>query len=253
MKKFIRRPILLSPLLILVSLISCTSLKEMKFKDHPGFEQNAEKYLVTSPVMKPSSKTHTFVFEDTQTNDVYEIMVRWSRESSRKGHIDERDLGKGGVAAEEDFDAHKVLISNPIDDRNYEVVGKTSKSRSLRKHSEDVTEETTVTHYPIEFLIFEQGKDVGKVAMPGASLKMDVLLHDKKFLFELRAFVAYEYSFEYEDTLVAFFELKPEKVFNYKNFKGHVLLKPGLSNDFIADIFTSYIVAEIIIRSLAAD
>ncbi len=58
------------------------------------------------------------------------------------------------------------------------------------------------------------------------------------------------FSFEYQNDIIAFFELKPEKWFNPKNLEGKALLKPGLSNDIIADIFTSYIVADIIVNIL---
>lgn len=254
MKNTWRLPVLLCSF-ISVHLISCTSLKELKFANHPDFEKNAEKYLVTSPLTRPSSKPHAFIFEDTQTNDVYEIVVQWSQETSRKGKMDEESLASGSVAFEEDFDAHRVFISNPIDNRDYEVIGKTTISRSLKKHTEKLTEETTVIAYPIEFWIFDGGREVGRIVMPEPSslttVAIDVFIHDRRAKLEFQQFNARYISLQYEDDLIAFFELKPEKVFNYKNFKGSVLLKPELSNDFVADVFTAYIVAEIMVRIVA--
>jgi hypothetical protein len=250
MKNTIRIPVVLLSILFLFSIILCTSLKETVFKGNPDFEKNAEKYLVTSPLTQFSSKPYTFIFEETKTYAVYEIMVQWSEESNIEGDFDEENLEEGKIGKEREYLGQRVIISNSVDDRNYEVIGNTTIFRSLFKYSEKLTEETTVISYPLEFRIFEQGIDVGTIIMPEPSAKMSAFIHDRQINLEFGELTK-SYSFEYQNDLIAFFELKPEKSFNYKNFIGTALLKPGLSNDFIADIFTTYIVAEIIIKSLA--
>ena len=78
MGNIIKLKIVLPSLLFLSLIISCASLKDIredKFKIYPGFEKNADKYLVTSPYGKPLFGSCRYLFEKAETNDVHEFLV----------------------------------------------------------------------------------------------------------------------------------------------------------------------------------
>lgn len=242
-------------------LNSCSSLMKGMLQNDPDFKKNADKYLISHPVgihpsskalIKIPSKPPIFIIEDGRTNDIYEMKVKWLKDTKKDGYIDKPNMKKGDVARERDFNAHKIFISNPIDDKNYEIIGTTATFRSLKKLSGKSTVGTSTMSYPIKFSIFEQGKDVGKIIVYGPSFppqpqKIDVSIHDRLVSIKYQViFSKSKFAFEFENELIAFFDIKPAKFITTK-MKVNAYIKSGLTKDFIADIFTLYIIADIMI------
>jgi hypothetical protein len=273
-------PLLLA---IVLHMISCTStnivfLTELKLKDNPDFIKNAHEYIIEHPITSASTrniwghtpKIQTFVIEDIQTKDDYQIKTQWVKETERRlyaensfitsnyrtyvefmnikrqrftniSDIEEDDIGRG-----RDFILHKIDISNPVDNNDYEIFG------------EITFFEKKTMGLPVEFWIFEQNKNVGMVKIDDPfdssypALKVDISIHDKLFKVEFEEnFIQHKrkVSVEYEDQLVAFFDLKLAAFISTK-MKGNILIKPGLAKDFLADIFSSYLMAAIIRRAI---
>ena len=256
--------VLLLLFVFIFSMFSCSSLLEIKLKDNPDFVKNAHQYLITHPITYASNKTYVFIIEDVQTKDVFHTEVQWSEETQGEGYIktldDEstyktildifkKEMDKGD---RRDFVVHTIDFFNPIDHKNYEVLGLVSFFRQTEKESYRTTFQTTTKSFPVEFWIFEQGKDVGKVEMhdprlsSSSTIKIDIFIHDKLLHIEFEEQLnKRKVSFEYENQLVAFFDLKPAAFISTKK-KGNVLIRSGLSKNFIADIFSSYILTDII-------
>lgn len=277
-------------LISIVYLTSCTSLTKIKLKDNPDFMKYADKYHIIHPLTSPSTetifsktaKTQIFTVEDIRTKDVFPIKVQWLKETNSTGHIENynrrtksfnildiffggdeypkrytstRDMVKGDVAKINDFVLHQIDIQNPVDNKFYEVVGQVNFFRTIEKESDKTTFETTDISFPIEFWIYENGKEVGKSEIVKSTsnyyaLKIDLTINDNVFDLEYQEqFNQRKVSLEKDGELVAFFELKPASFISTKK-KGNTFIAPGLSNDFIADIFTSYIISDAMVGAL---
>ena len=257
----------------------------MKLKDNPNFLVESNKYLIIHPLTTPSAKTifsnspkiQTFTIEDVQTNDSLQINMQWLKETNSRGYIDsfnkkkkslnildiffntENDrkpftntyeMEKGDVAEIKDFVLHQIDIHNFIDNTFYEVVGQVYFFRTIEKESERSTFETTTTRFPIEFWIFKNEHEVGNIrvdqpSVSSQSLRIYISLNDRLLNLEFEEhFNKRKVSIEYENQLVAFFDLKPAAFISTKK-KGDAFIKQDVSEDFVADIFTSYILSDI--------
>jgi len=235
--------------LLILIFASCSSLKESALKGNPDFAANAEKYLITSPIPSTTSKRQIYELEDSQTGTVYAVEVKVQEPGTR----DERESPAvpGDVILTKEFEGHRLFINNAMDKKSYEIIGKTSLVRATEKLSAKVTEETTMINYPIEFWIFEDGKDVGKLVVLRPSLtaqRMEIALHERRMELEFQdQFNKHYYSFKSGGELIAFIEMKP-KGFVATSMKGEASLKPGLSPDQKSDLFACFVVAGIVMK-----
>ena len=280
-------------LLLFVSLVylsSCASLSKVKLTDNPAFMNAAEKYEIIHPLTSPSTetifqkqaKTQIFTIEDVETKNVYPIEVQWLKETNSRGHIENynrrtksfnildiffggdkhpkrytstRDMVKGDVAKIQEFVFHQIDIKNPIDNKFYEVVGQVNFFKKIKKETEKSTYETTNISFPVEFWIYENGKEVGKCEINRSNTfsllpKINLTINDNVLDLEYQEqFNKRKVSIEKDGELVAFFDLKPAAFISTKK-KGNALIAPGLSDDFIADVFTSYIISDAMVGAL---
>ena len=275
--------------ILIVYITSCTSLSEMKLQDNPDFMQAADKYNIIHPLTSPSTetvfsktaKTQTFTIENALEKNVYPIKVQWLKETNSSGHIENynkrtkhfnildlffnrrtypkpytgtHDMKKGEVANIRDFVLHQIDINNPINDKFYQVVGQVNFFRKIEKETNKSTFETTNISYPIEFLIFEKGEEVGKCVINKptsySSLKINITFNNNDLNVEYEEqFNKRKVSVEYEGELLAYFDLKPAAFISTKK-KGSAYVKPNLSQNLIADIFTSYVISDIMAGAL---
>ena len=276
--------------ILVIYLTSCTSLSKIKFADNPDFMKAADKYEILHPLISPSTetifsktaKTQIFTIEDVHTKNVYPIKVQWLKETNSIGHIENynrrtkafnildiffggdeypkrytstRDMAKGDVAKIRDIVLHQIDIQNPFDNKFYEVVGQVNFFRTIEKETKKTTFETTNISFPIEFWIYENGKEVGKSeinrpSLSSLALKINITINDKLLNLEYQEqFNKRKVSLEKDGELVAFFDLKPAAFISTKK-KGNAFIAPGLSNDFIADIFASYIISDAMVGAL---
>ena len=264
-------------LCLMINLVSCASLSEQMLKNNPEFVNNAHQYHILHPIVHSSVKSFNFTIENDQIQKNIQTEVRWSKDTEREsyiesfnnepqnrsildiffaGHADEsdpdiHDMKKGDMARIKEIIYHRVEISNPIGNNDYVILGGIEFYREKKQESENTTYETTQIIYPIEFRIFEEGKDVGKVEISrdkqlnSPFLHIDIFIHDKLFKIQFEEqFNKRKVSVELDNDLIAFFDLKPASFISTK-MKGKAMIKPDLSQDLVADIFTSYILSTI--------
>jgi hypothetical protein len=236
------------PIFLLMS--SCGSLKEASMQDRPGFFVTAEKYLISSPIPSITPKPQIYRIEEVATNTVYEIRLSVYKPGASDYYKHPTRSGSIGVARE--FEEHRFFIDSTMAKKNYEIIGTTSLVRATEKQSSNVTGETTATTYPVEFWIFEDGKDVGTVVVHSprlaATQKIDFVLHDRRINLEWQSkFNTKYYSLLIAGEQLALIEMKP-KGFIASSMKGEADLKPNLSIDQKSDLFTCLIIAEIVLK-----
>ena len=92
--------------------------------------------------------------------------------------------------------------------------------------------------------------EINRPAASHPALKMNLTINNRLLNLEYQEqFNKRKVSLEYEDEMVAFFDLKPASFISTKK-KGSAFISSGLSNDFIADIFTSYIISDVMAGAL---
>lgn len=227
-------------------LISCASLKESQFKSNPEFAAQANKFSIACPIPKLSSKSHHYTFENEQTNTIYKSNVTIHFPGSQS--IDSDDLSKGEILNSKEFAGYRLYISNSIDSSEFEVLGTTDLSRTTEKQSKSLSEETVILHYPIEFWIFQNGKDVGmvKIHTPLSTQIMNFILYERHFELEVqKQFNKSYFSIKTENQLIALVELQP-KAFISTKLKGKAFIQSESSGDVTPDILTIFIIADII-------
>jgi hypothetical protein len=165
--------------------------------------------------------------------------------------IEKEEIDGGYKTKTKEFTSHKFYISNPVDSSEYEVVGKTTYYRT-KEEEEDKSSEMGDFVYPIDFWIFEDGKDVGKITLAEVGISdtravripAGITFHDKNYNVEYQnMFNKISVTFEDESGLIALIGLKP-KSFVTTKMKGEILIKQGLSRNLQSDIFTIYMVVE---------
>ncbi len=165
-------------------------------------------------------------------------------------------MEQGDVASIRDIVYHRVEILNANENIDYLVLGQVVFDRKINKQTEATTIETTNIIYPIEFWIFDEGKEIGqltinkRIKLFTSALYIDIIIHDKLLNFEFKEQLnKRKVSVVYNDQQIAFFELKPASFISTSQ-KGNVQVKAGITPEFTNDIFTSYILADIVWNSL---
>jgi len=258
-------------LFFFIVLNSCISIRDIgKLKVNPGFEKNAEKSFV---ITTPSVSGTKFGLEDKALNEVYEIEINMGDSHTDISIIDE-SISFWGVYRSEtkEVTSHKFYILNPVDSSEYEVVGKTEYIRGRKDHfnlfKTTVKNKESRGHfvYPIDFWIFEDGKDVGKITFhKPASIRTTVkglawtavyvsviIFHNKDYNVEHQTMspggnIRKVVSFDDESGLIALIGLEPKSTITTK-MKGEIFIKRSLSVDIKSDIFTLYLMVEATLR-----
>ena len=252
MKKLIIPSSLL--LVFFLMLNSCSSLREAKLKENPDFEKNAEKFVITSPI-SPVASSNKYILEDQTLNKVYELEIDMEDSHTDISVIEEEEIEGGYKTKTHEFTSHKFYILNPVDSSEYEVVGKTTYFRT-KEEEEKESFEIGKFVYPIDFWVFEDGKDIGKITLnePGISdqqvnrIPTEITFHNKDYNVEYQSmFNKVSVSFDDESGLIALIGLKPKSTITTK-MKGEILIKRGLSEELKSDIFTLYLMIEATLR-----
>jgi len=241
-------------LVFFILLNSCSSLREAKLKENPDFEKNAEKFVIISPI-SPTGSINKYVLEDQILNKVYELEIEMEDSHTDITVIEEEEIEGGYKTKTQEFTSHKFYILNPVNSSEYEVVGKTTYFRTKEEEEKESSEMGKFV-YPIDFWIFENGKDVGKISFkePGISdqqvsrIPTKTTFHNKNYNVEYQnMFNKVSVSFDDESGLIALIGLEPESTITTK-MKGEILIKQGLSKELKPDIFTLYLIIEAALR-----
>ena len=200
--------------------ISCANLRNIKLKENPEFEANAEKYLIVSCPTTPTAAINKYILKD-QMNKEYEMTLEIEHSQTDVKLLEEEKTTNRIKTKTQEFTSHKFFIHNPLNNKYYEIVGKTT---YLRTKEEDEKEsfETGTMIYPLEFWIFDDGKDVGKIIIeePGIGdnkvlrFNIESTLNYKNYHLEYQdMFNKVTLSFEDKDELIALISLKQKSFF----------------------------------------
>jgi hypothetical protein len=243
-------------ILLFVFSLSCTNLAELKRKENPEFVNNSQTFIIASPIV-PNSSVNKYILEDQLTNNVYDLEIQMEDSDVEIDVLDEDEIGDGIKTDLKEFSSHRFFISNPFGNKNYEVVGKTTFYRTKVEKEKTSSEEGDFV-YPIEFWIYEEGKDVGKMRIFETSLgenkvfqrKITHLFHNKIYNLVFQDMMSKKsLVFEDENGLIALFGLKPKGTLTTK-LTGEILIKKDLSDDLKSDIFSLYLMTEAALQKI---
>ncbi len=233
-------------LFLSVFFLSCTSLKDIKLKENPDFEKNAVKYILTSPLSHRSSAFNHFILEDPDSGKVYEIRPQVGSPLVDVGLIGRKTTPGKDVVHTKEISTYYFTMTNPVDNKTYDITGEITFYRS-REERESSSFESGEKVYPIEFIISEDGDEVGKLTInePGFSKEFaETFIHGKSLKLEYQSVANKDsYSFEDETGLVALIGLKPKGVIATRK-TGELFIKKNLSPDVQMDIISLYVIAE---------
>lgn len=225
--------------------IDCTNVTQIKLKENPEFEINAERFAVTNPLNQDK-----FIIEDISSNIVYEVEVEIEDSDKDVAVLEEEERDNKYIAKTKTFASHKFFITNPWNSTEYEVLGTTT-YYITKEEEESKSFEVGQMNYPIEFWIFDDGKEAGKITIYESpakpSQKIDLLIHDKQMKLEYYIFLNKKsfviercFSFEDESGLITLISLEQKGT----RHRGEMLVKKGLSEDLKSDIISMYMIAE---------
>lgn len=242
MNNKIRLPVRLIIFLVFF-VFSCANVIETKLKENPEFVKNAEKLKITSPLSYKSTKFNKYIIEDTGTENIYEIEPDVETTGQDIQILEEEKTREKNLIKTKEFTSYRIFLVNPLNNNEYEVIGKTTYFRSKEEKGNSSSESGKMI-YPVEFWIFHQGKDAGSIKMdsPGfTKVNAKILFNNKNFDLEYQSVFNKEcYSFKENNTLAALILLEPEGTIAFKK-KGEILLKKNFSENLKSDIITIYI------------
>ena len=223
--------------------VECTNVTQTKLKENPEFEKNAERFVVTTPFNE-----NKFTIEEISSGNLYDVEVVIENPNRDVAVLDEEERDDAYVSKTKTFADHKFFVTNPWDSIEYEVIGTTTYLVTKEQEKSESFEVGRMV-YPVEFWIFEDGKEVGKISISESPAKshqtIDLLIHNipmkleyhiyfKSFLIE-RCF-----SFENESGLITLLNLEQKG----SRHSGEMLIKKGISEDLKSDIISMYMIAE---------
>jgi hypothetical protein len=227
--------------------VSCTSLKDKVLKENPDFEKNADKFILTTPIKVNSSSSNKFVIEDISSNMTYEVAVDVENPKTDISVMENYQKDDKHISKTKEFTALKFFVENPFNNNEYEVIGKVTRFKT-NEDKEKTSSETSVLNYPIEFWIFKDARDAGKIAIyepePSLSQKIYISFNDKQVEVEYQDMLGKRtFSFNDDTGLIALIALKPKGTVATK-MTGDFLIKESISEHFKLDIISMYLMSE---------
>ena len=106
---------------------------------------------------------------------------------------------------------------------------------------------------PVEFYVFEDGREVGRLTRDSSWYLLEVLMHERHFRVQRWSFFFSpdEFVITCENDLMAFIRLGSEG-FESPTAKGEALLTPGLPEELKSDVLATYVLATVMWKILSA-
>lgn len=158
---------------------------------------------------------------------------------------------------EGDYFYYAMVLHNPINDLSYCALSKIFFYRDRLEIEPSSWLNNNELIYPINFWIFEEDRKVGDFIFGQSQENFDrqtwailfnIFLNEKSLNIDFQDLnYKRRVSIEHEDQLIAFLELKPPKAVakgTYKNLTGKAMIKDNSSQEFTAEIFTTYILSD---------
>jgi hypothetical protein len=238
--------------LSLVVLISCTTLKDTTLKENPDFRKNAYTYQVTSPLGYRSPLFDKYLLHDTHMNADYEVEPQYEDPESIYSRLGSESAHPHAIKSSE-VTTYDFVISNPLDNSSYVVIGETTFYRVTGEREGESVEEGGLAT-PVEFWIFQNAEEVGKITVkqpspysyPNLVYPIEISLHAKSVHAEYqKALNEKSISFEDAKGLLALVGLTTSG-FVATKFEGEVLTRQGLTDESRADIVSVFMVTDIV-------
>jgi len=227
--------------------VSCTSLKDKVLKENPDFKKSADKFILTTPIKVNSSSSNKFVIEDISSNITYEVEVDVEDPLTEVDVMENYQNGDKQISKTKEFTALKFFVQNPFNDIEYEVIGKVTRFKTIEEEEKESFESGDL-NYPIEFWIFKDARDAGKITVyePTLSLsqKIYISFNDNQVEVEYQNMLNKKtFLFNDDKGLIALIGLKPKGTVATR-MTGDFLIKKGISENFRSDIISMYLMSE---------
>jgi len=237
-------------LLLPCFLMSCANVVETTLKENPEFVQNAETLIITSPLSHRSTAFSKYIIEKPAESIVYEIEAPQNFSNCATTILEEDESDEVYFVKTREITTHTFFVKNPFDEIKYEVIGETTYYRSREEKEDETYESGNMTH-PIELLIFEESKDVGKIIINEDRSHIEIVLHGNFVNLEYKAALNKEcFTFKNNEGLIAIVGLQPAGFTAIKN-TGDIFLKKNLSMDLRADVIAMYLIIESAIDAIS--
>ena len=222
---------------LLLLFVACTSLKETILTENPEFIKHAYNFKITSPLAHNSLGYSKFVIEEINTKNVYEIEPRFIEPATGFIKFEVDKVGKW-----EEVISHKFSLSNPLNNKNYEVVG-TITYIHIREKKGNTEEIYSIG--PKEFIIFEGDTEVGKITIKDPD-PTTILFNSKSVNIDYQKMMNKKsISFKNEDGILALIALETKEFIAVK-YTGDIYIKQGLSSDERSDIVSMFLISDIV-------
>jgi hypothetical protein len=130
----------------------------------------------------------------------------------------------------------------------YEVIGKTTRFQT-EENKEKLSSVASSLVYPLEFWIFDDGKDIGRIIVSAPDLNVifpiNATFNGQQLNLKYQAEMSNKKSVSIEDGqgLLAFLHSKPAGFITTKQ-KGEFFIKQGLAEELKSNILVSYMIVE---------
>lgn len=237
------------PAIILLSVIfiSCSSLRETRFRDNPGFEKQAERLSIdiSRVLEKPLGISAAPVQYVLKNSGLDSFTCAFTREATgnTSTQIDERVLRVRTFHYTQLTE--KLVFENESESLFYEIWGGEVKDKIGVLDA--VGAQQPNAH---EYWIFDGVREIGKLRVHKAraitkyKVEMDAILHDRSFdiTYEREATMGWGnhfFAFDYDGKMVALFEVTDKGT-------GEAWIDQGLADDVKSDIMIVFALADVI-------
>jgi hypothetical protein len=250
--KDIKGVIIFVIIFLLFFVINCTNVTQVKLKENPEFEKNAERYKITTPL-----NGKKFTIEEVNSGKVYSVEAVIENSNRDIAVLDEEERDDAYVSKTKTFASHKFFVTNPWDSIEYEVIGTTTYFIT-KEEEEGKSFEVGKMEFPVEFWIFDEGKEFGKISIPESPAKphqtIDLTIHEKPMELEYSIYfkgflIERCFSFEDENGLITLINLQQKS----SQHVGEMLIKQSLSSDLKSDIVSLYMIVETALSIISAE
>jgi len=227
--------------------IACTGLKKTMLTENPEFFNQAQQYVITSPLSYANKPFSKYIIEDPKTKYIYEIQPQFGKPESRRYEL-EPEYGEERIQEITKID---FSLLNPLDNKTYRIGGEKTSIRT-REGNQDVI----IGSARQESIIYEDDQQVGQIIAgnptPGVLVTVNVIypveftLHERKVRIEYQKKMNTKtMSFKDDTGLVAFFDLETKGLVASK-YNGVIYINPELSDEFRSDLITMFVITDIV-------
>jgi len=239
------------------------SIKKTLFEAHPGFETQAERIHIEHKEagLKLFSNKYSSTYACTDPESSAPIERKATLDETTGFDLDlTPSISIAGIDIVKDKEyktrTWRMVISDTGDSNGYEIVGAVNEYKKCVS-TDGGTEERKFYAYPCMFGVFYNGNDYGTITIHERRVhkltvqrRFDLVINERTFTMIDQPWISKEYlSLESGGELLGFLEIKP-KNFAVNTRAGDLLLKPDLEPGLRNDVHLSFLIVDILRRTL---